>query len=260
MQTARLISNWQAQSNATRNCGKLKDEQQQSAEKTQTHAHTMGGLNNPIVSKHRISHSPTIPSGHQPLRCAHAPRTRPLQISAPRSSRKESEWTRTRVVTPQNFAGLQPKLEKRKIEIKAKPKPPVPKPQTKLDIAARSRMMLTETLRNGPPPNDSNVDKINRRITERAIGTSLISLRFVWKSTVGIRSIFLYGSFNGWETGIPLKQDPNSGSWSRVVRLPSGTYWYRYLINGAWSVDNSRRVVQRSGKGKVNEVCIHPNF
>ncbi len=258
-------------------------------------SYSMGGLRNGAgsasnlapLSTLRISHAPSLPGG-PPLRCAHAPSARPLNVAPPSSSPNESEWTRARVVSPQLFSALQPRLERRKVPskrpsslpslappppaqrrqevkpetvvptraVKPQPKPPTRQKLTRADAAARARVLLNEAMRNGPPC-AVTADAVMRKTATRAAGVPLVAVRFVWKATVGVRTVFLYGSFNSWETPIALYQDTNHGAWSRVVRLPAGTYWYRYVVDGRWVVDSSRRVVQRSEYGKVNEVSIH---
>lgn len=48
------------------------------------------------------------------------------------------------------------------------------------------------------------------------------------------RQVFLAGNFNGWnERSHPMKRAPDGG-WSIRLKLPNGTYQFRYLADGEW--------------------------
>ena len=48
------------------------------------------------------------------------------------------------------------------------------------------------------------------------------------------KKVSVGGSFNGWKPEkTPLKKD-TKGNWTGSVKLTSGRYEYRYLVDGAW--------------------------
>ena len=48
------------------------------------------------------------------------------------------------------------------------------------------------------------------------------------------QKISVGGSFNNWKAEKnPLKKDA-SGNWKASLKLPSGRYEYRYLVDGVW--------------------------
>jgi len=54
------------------------------------------------------------------------------------------------------------------------------------------------------------------------------------------RQIFLAGTFNSWNPSSDrylLKDDDGDGTWSITVKLPPGTYQYKYVIDGQWTKD-----------------------
>ncbi|MDK2897332.1 MAG: hypothetical protein PWP04_1452 [Candidatus Atribacteria bacterium] len=53
------------------------------------------------------------------------------------------------------------------------------------------------------------------------------------------KSVFVTGSFNGWDTqACPLRKT-KKGHWSTTLTLPYGQYEYRYLVDGEWYTDPS---------------------
>jgi 1,4-alpha-glucan branching enzyme len=48
------------------------------------------------------------------------------------------------------------------------------------------------------------------------------------------RAVFLAGTFNGWNpTATPLSKD-TEGNWEKDLRLPSGHYEYKFVVDGEW--------------------------
>lgn len=49
--------------------------------------------------------------------------------------------------------------------------------------------------------------------------------------------IYLCGSFNNWsESSDPMKKD-STGTWKKIKMLSEGTYEYKYLVDGDWTLD-----------------------
>jgi 1,4-alpha-glucan branching enzyme len=69
-------------------------------------------------------------------------------------------------------------------------------------------------------------------------------------------TVFVVGSFNGWNPGAnPLKQD-KEGTWSTVVDLFPGTYEYRFISDGRWVDDPTCRIRHINQYGGYNCVLI----
>lgn len=49
------------------------------------------------------------------------------------------------------------------------------------------------------------------------------------------KAVFLAGTFNGWNCEATPMQRQADGSWSVSLRLPSGYYEYKFLVDGSWS-------------------------
>ena len=72
-------------------------------------------------------------------------------------------------------------------------------------------------------------------------------------------SVALAGDFNRWDpTSTPMFQDLD-GTWRVTLRLPAGTYEYKFVLNGhMWVEDpmNSRKVP--NAQGSMNSICEVP--
>jgi hypothetical protein len=63
---------------------------------------------------------------------------------------------------------------------------------------------------------------------------------FNYKPAIKSKQIFLAGNFNDWNPSNDkylLKDDDGDGTWSITVKLPPGTYQYKYVIDGQWTKD-----------------------
>ena len=53
----------------------------------------------------------------------------------------------------------------------------------------------------------------------------------------GARCVYLVGDFNGWRPDeLPLTRCED-GCWRGMMRLPKGTFNFRYLADGQWYID-----------------------
>jgi 1,4-alpha-glucan branching enzyme len=67
--------------------------------------------------------------------------------------------------------------------------------------------------------------------------------------------VFVAGTFNNWNpTANPLKDNPDSGHFKAVVRVPTGTHEYKFVVNGVWTADPECPDWAPSGCGSLNSV------
>ena len=53
--------------------------------------------------------------------------------------------------------------------------------------------------------------------------------------------VFVAGTFNNWDpTAHPLTGNPDSGHYNTTLRVPKGTYEYKFVVNGTWTVDPAK--------------------
>jgi 1,4-alpha-glucan branching enzyme len=52
-----------------------------------------------------------------------------------------------------------------------------------------------------------------------------------------VQSVHLVGDFNNWQTGQLCMGRGANGYWSAKMKLPPGTYKFRYVADGVWYTD-----------------------
>jgi hypothetical protein len=63
---------------------------------------------------------------------------------------------------------------------------------------------------------------------------------FNYRTEPGNKTIYLAASFNEWNKENPqflMKDDDGDGTWTITVKLPPGTYQYKYVADGKWTQD-----------------------
>lgn len=69
-------------------------------------------------------------------------------------------------------------------------------------------------------------------------------------------SVYLAGDFNGWGADeVKMKKD-KKGVWKAKVKLTSGAYQYKYIVDGRWIEDPANRMVAEDPFGGRNSVLI----
>jgi len=81
---------------------------------------------------------------------------------------------------------------------------------------------------------------------------------FFLKNNKNARRVMLAGSFNNWNPNILSMQLTDSG-WIAFVKLGSGKYWYKFITDGNWMVDNDNQLRENDGLGNMNSVYFKPN-
>ncbi len=51
------------------------------------------------------------------------------------------------------------------------------------------------------------------------------------------QSIFLAGTFNGWDTGSTPMTRQEDGTWRTALELAPGQYEYKFVVDGVWCCD-----------------------
>jgi len=66
------------------------------------------------------------------------------------------------------------------------------------------------------------------------------------------------GDFNEWNP--QLMEKGSDSCWKLLIDLPEGEYYYKYLINGSWMLDEASPVVENEGEKKnLLTVSCHPS-
>lgn len=97
------------------------------------------------------------------------------------------------------------------------------------------------------PP--SHIEPSVGKEQEGVKGVLKIPMVFRWDS--GGREIYICGTFNNWETKIPLTN--SHGDFTAIVDLPEGEYEYKFFVDGQWLHDPNEEA-RDNGLGSYNNV------
>jgi hypothetical protein len=81
---------------------------------------------------------------------------------------------------------------------------------------------------------------------------------FFLKGHTNARGVLLAGSFTNWQNAA-LKMMPTDSGWIMDVKLGPGKYWYKFIIDGGWTIDPDNRLHEDDGQGNVNSVYYKTN-
>ena len=77
---------------------------------------------------------------------------------------------------------------------------------------------------------------------------------FAW--TLGGGSVQVAGSFNGWKDPVQMQLDEATGVWSKEIIVPGGQHSFKFLVDGAWRVDDRMPIMEDDGGNHNNVVSI----
>jgi len=70
--------------------------------------------------------------------------------------------------------------------------------------------------------------------------------------------VMLAGSFNNWNPNA-LSMNRTDSGWIAYVKIGSGKYWYKFIIDGNWTIDNDNQLKENDGQGNINSVFYRTN-
>ncbi|XP_061173801.1 5'-AMP-activated protein kinase subunit beta-1-like isoform X1 [Saccostrea echinata] len=79
----------------------------------------------------------------------------------------------------------------------------------------------------------------------------LLPTVFKWEG--GGKDVYITGSFNNWQSKIPLVKSSHDGEFLTIIDLPEGDYQYRFCVDGNMCVDPNEPTVTND-KGTQNNV------
>ena len=89
-----------------------------------------------------------------------------------------------------------------------------------------------------------------------AIKDSVVT--FYLKDNQKASRVMLAGSFNNWLPDILAMKRTDSG-WIANVKLTPGKYWYKFIVDGNWTIDHDNRLNENDGRGNTNSVYYVTN-
>jgi hypothetical protein len=81
---------------------------------------------------------------------------------------------------------------------------------------------------------------------------------FFLRNNKTAKKVMLAGSFNDWNPNALAMNATDSG-WIAYVKLTPGKYWYKFIVDGNWTIDNDNQLKENDGQGNINSVFFRPN-
>jgi hypothetical protein len=81
---------------------------------------------------------------------------------------------------------------------------------------------------------------------------------FFLRGNLNARRVNLSGSFVNWAPDALFMTKTDSG-WIYLVKLGPGKYWYKFIVDGNWTVDKDNQWVENDGRGNENSVYFKTN-
>lgn len=124
------------------------------------------------------------------------------------------------------------------------------------------RMVITEEHPSSedlfPAENDDLVYGFNRFARKHPFLVRDSMVTFFMAGHTNAGKVYLAGSFTKWQHGALSMSRTDSG-WTIVVKLGSGKYWYKFIIDGGWTIDMDNRLHEDDGQGNINSVYYKTN-
>jgi hypothetical protein len=98
----------------------------------------------------------------------------------------------------------------------------------------------------------------NRPKNKRPFAVVDSIVTFFMRGKGNATNVFLAGSFNNWRPDALPMQKTDSG-WIATVKIGKGKYWYKFVVDGNWQVDDDNALRENDGLGNMNSVYFKTN-
>lgn len=82
---------------------------------------------------------------------------------------------------------------------------------------------------------------------------------FFLRNNLKARGVMLAGSFNDWKPDALPMIRTDSG-WIAKIKLGAGKYWYKFIADKNWMLDDDNQLSENDGLGNINSVFYKTNF
>ncbi len=82
---------------------------------------------------------------------------------------------------------------------------------------------------------------------------------FYLRANKNANRVMLAGSFNNWDPSVLPMTKTDSG-WIANVKLGPGKYWYKFIADGNWMIDEENVLRENDGQGNTNSVFYKTNY
>jgi 1,4-alpha-glucan branching enzyme len=125
-----------------------------------------------------------------------------------------------------------------------------------------SQMQMTEkhpTIAELFPPVNNGVQFGHNRFRRKnpfAVNQGIVTIFLRGEPTAN--KVMLAGSFNEWSPFVLAMRHTDSG-WIANVPLSPGKYWYKFIVDGTWTIDDDNQQRENDGRGNTNSVFYVTN-
>lgn len=104
-----------------------------------------------------------------------------------------------------------------------------------------------------------NEEKTMQKISEKLTNIALKKIKELQRVTFSFnaptaRSVCVVGDFNNWNINGNAKLEKSNGVWSKEFSLESGTYQYRFVVDGQWLEDPTNPRTIKNPFGEHNSL------
>lgn len=152
--------------------------------------------------------------------------------------------------------GWQVQLNNGEMLVLSKPMKPVEKindPVEKIMFSLKTYLGLNGTANKEPTYG------YNRFIRKYPFAVKDSLVTFFLRNNKNARKVMLAGTFNNWNPDAFAMQRVDSG-WVAVVKLGEGKHYYKFIVDGKWTIDTDNKIVENDGEGNDNSVYYKTNI
>lgn len=81
---------------------------------------------------------------------------------------------------------------------------------------------------------------------------------FFLRNNKDAKRVMLAGGFNSWSPN-GLAMNRTDSGWIAHVKLGPGKHWYKFVVDGNWTIDNDNQLKENDGQGNINSVFYRTN-
>lgn len=82
---------------------------------------------------------------------------------------------------------------------------------------------------------------------------------FFLKNNRSAKNVLLAASFTDWQNNAVPMILTDSG-WIAYIKVAPGKYWYKFIVDGDWKIDNDNQLNENDGEGNINSVYYKTNY
>ena len=110
-----------------------------------------------------------------------------------------------------------------------------------------------------PPINNGIIYGFNKFSNNAGVSSNDSVVTFILRNNANAKRVNLAGSFNQWNPDTLPMIKTDSG-WIATVKLGPGKYWYKFIADGNWMLDENNSQRENDGHGNTNSVFYKTNY